>query len=165
MILITTGTINYPFKRLVKISYDYFSHYTQEKVIIQTGAYAFTSQVSHISTQSQLPFPDMIRLYQEADLIVAAAGEGSATLLLHYAQSQPILFPRRKKYGEHIDDQQVMIAKELTQKGLVLSALNESQLVEIFQLYQKGKIKKNVSAKNILINQKIITFLKEIFNS
>ncbi len=57
----------------------------------------------------------------DADLVIAHSGIGSALTALELGRS-PVLLPRRTRFGEHIDDHQSMIAKELNSLGLAVSA-------------------------------------------
>ena len=57
----------------------------------------------------------------EADVVVAHAGVGSALTLLKAGRT-PVLGPRRAARGEHIDEHQQLIARELTDRKLAVAA-------------------------------------------
>lgn len=64
--------------------------------------------------------PDELRIaQQEADLVVTHAGVGSALNALEAGRC-PLLLPRRRSFGEHTDDHQVGIARELAARGLAV---------------------------------------------
>ncbi len=55
-----------------------------------------------------------------ADLVVTHAGVGSALAALKHGHC-PLLVPRRRVRGEHVDDHQVQICSELVKRGLGVS--------------------------------------------
>jgi UDP-N-acetylglucosamine transferase subunit ALG13 len=69
---------------------------------------------------------------QWADVVVSHAGVGSALRLLELGKA-PVLVPRRKSRGEHVDDHQEQVAKHLGKLGLAISreapALTRSDLI------------------------------------
>lgn len=72
---------------------------------------------SHVS----LPAAELGRAMAESDAVITHAGVGSAVSALR-AGKRPVLVPRRKRFGEHVDDHQVGIAAELDQRQLVVYA-------------------------------------------
>lgn len=58
------------------------------------------------------------RLSTEADLVISHAGVGSALRLLNKGVT-PLLVPRRRHRGEHVDDHQEQAARELERAGLL----------------------------------------------
>jgi UDP-N-acetylglucosamine transferase subunit ALG13 len=58
---------------------------------------------------------------RSADVVVAHAGVGTAITALS-AGKCPVLLPRRKRHGEHVDDHQVDIARALGSRGLAVVA-------------------------------------------
>lgn len=57
---------------------------------------------------------------READVIVTHAGVGSALAAIR-AGHRAVYVPRRARHGEHVDDHQVEMARELDRRGLVLA--------------------------------------------
>ncbi|WDZ87038.1 glycosyltransferase [Micromonospora cathayae] len=68
----------------------------------------------------QVPFAEMQQAMREADVVVTHAGVGSALTALRAGQ-RAIYVPRRRRYGEHVDDHQVEMARELDRRDLVLA--------------------------------------------
>jgi UDP-N-acetylglucosamine transferase subunit ALG13 len=64
---------------------------------------------------------EMREAIQQADLVIAHAGIGSALTVLD-AGKCPVLLPRRRSRGEHVDDHQLMIASELASRDLAVTA-------------------------------------------
>lgn len=127
MIFVTTGTVPYPFKRLVDKSVEIFKD-KKEKVIIQAGSYKIKSSSKNIEIVPFLPFEKTLSLYKTADLIISACGEVSVHLILKLAKNTPLFVPRLKKYGEHVDNQQEMIAKYIEKGSLAYVVYDIKQL-------------------------------------
>lgn len=70
---------------------------------------------------------------READVVVTHAGVGSALAAMR-AGRRAIYVPRRRRHGEHVDDHQVEMARELNRRGLVLAreadAITAEDLIE-----------------------------------
>jgi UDP-N-acetylglucosamine--N-acetylmuramyl-(pentapeptide) pyrophosphoryl-undecaprenol N-acetylglucosamine transferase len=64
-----------------------------------------------------IPEHDLIQAIREADAVVSHAGVGTALVTLE-AGKCPVLVPRRRARGEHVDDHQTQIATELGNRGL-----------------------------------------------
>lgn len=62
---------------------------------------------------------------RRADVVVAHAGTGSALAALDAGRC-PVLIPRERAHGEHIDDHQRQIAAELELRGLAIHRSVES---------------------------------------
>lgn len=76
---------------------------------------------------------------RDSDLFVAHAGVGSALLALG-AGKLPLLVPRRLARGEHIDDHQILIADELSRRGLAVSAEADQLTVSDLEEAARGSI-------------------------
>src|SRR5205823_1466152 len=61
---------------------------------------------------------------QECDVAVTHAGVGSA-LTLFEAGRTPVMVPRGARRGEHVDDHQQLIARELSARGLAVVSTPE----------------------------------------
>ena len=119
MILITVGTEKFPFNRLMQwvdqLIQTRFIDPEQEEVVIQYGSCTVITQQGQ--SHQVLPSVDFKALLGKARLIIAHCGEGSFDQL---AQTDKpfILVPRSHQFGEHVDDNQVELAKALQQKGV-----------------------------------------------
>jgi hypothetical protein len=54
-----------------------------------------------------------------ADAVVVHAGVGAALEALDAGRA-PLLVPRLRRFGEHVDDHQIQVARELERRGLAL---------------------------------------------
>ena len=81
-------------------------------------------QVGHTDTSGldidsimSLPTVELSRAMAESDVVITHAGVGS-TISALAAGKRPVLVPRRKRFKEHIDDHQALIAGELERREL-----------------------------------------------
>jgi UDP-N-acetylglucosamine transferase subunit ALG13 len=74
-----------------------------------------------IDSRMSLPAAELSRAMAESDVVITHAGIGSAISALA-AGKRPVFVPRRKQYKEHVDDHQLLIARELDLRGLAFHA-------------------------------------------
>ncbi len=61
------------------------------------------------------------RALREASVIVSHAGAGTLIQVLSTGKA-PVVMPRRKRYGEHVDDHQFEVARAFAAEGRVILA-------------------------------------------
>jgi UDP-N-acetylglucosamine transferase subunit ALG13 len=114
-IVVSVGSSEtYGFRRLLERMVDVLRDVDAE-VLWQTGP-TDTSGLP-IEARPTVPAVEMQRALREADVVVSHAGTGSALTALE-AGKWPMLVPRRRSFGEHIDDHQLQIVGELSRRGL-----------------------------------------------
>ncbi|NJE00293.1 beta-1,4-galactosyltransferase, partial [Thermococcus sp. LS1] len=97
---------------------------------------------------------DILELYKKADVIVAHAGAG--TLLTALSFGKPIVVvPRLKKFGEHVDDQQLELAEALENMNKAIAVYDIEKLEDAIK-----KAKLLLKYRPIQRNKKLILFLK-----
>jgi UDP-N-acetylglucosamine--N-acetylmuramyl-(pentapeptide) pyrophosphoryl-undecaprenol N-acetylglucosamine transferase len=74
-----------------------------------------------IDARMSLPVAELSRAMAESDVVITHAGVGSALSALEAAKC-PVFVPRRKRFKEHVDDHQALLARELDRRGLALAA-------------------------------------------
>jgi UDP-N-acetylglucosamine transferase subunit ALG13 len=67
-----------------------------------------------------VPITEMRQALAEADVVISHAGVGSALAAMQ-AGKRALYVPRRKAFGEHVDDHQVEMARELEGRKLVVA--------------------------------------------
>jgi UDP-N-acetylglucosamine transferase subunit ALG13 len=109
MILVTVGTHNQPFDRLVKAA-DELAQESDQEVIIQRGVTAYTPRYA-----TSFPFTTSSRMEQlvrAAAVVVSHAAAGAIILAL--TERRPlVLTPRLPQFGEAHDDHQTQLARAL----------------------------------------------------
>ena len=120
MIVVTLGTIPYPFERAVGwISELIRLKVISESVFIQHGVTNIDPLLRHrLVTASPIVESDrFIDLIDQASLVISHAGQGS-TRLLAERRASFVLLPRLAQYREHIDDHQLFFAKSVKNSGV-----------------------------------------------
>jgi len=118
------GTHEQPFNRLVQVV-DTLE--TDEQRIIQYGYSSYTPASS--KGYDFLPFDDVKRYIQDADIVITHSGTGSVMLALSLGKL-PIVAPRYKKYGEHIDNHQLQLVQGLEEDGMIVPYYDGDDLRE-----------------------------------
>jgi UDP-N-acetylglucosamine transferase subunit ALG13 len=70
--------------------------------------------------RAQVPAAEMRQAMAEADVVISHAGVGSALAAMQ-AGKRALYVPRRRAFGEHVDDHQVEMARELEGRKLVVA--------------------------------------------
>jgi beta-1,4-N-acetylglucosaminyltransferase len=138
MIFVTVGNDFRCFDRLLK-KMDEIALFIPDEIVIQRGYSRYlpknTKQFDFVSIM------EAIEYIKKSELVVSHAGIGTIILCKEYGT--PILIlPRKKRYGEHMNDHQMEIAKALEESGNqnVYVIDQEDQLQEkIFEILRKGK--------------------------
>jgi UDP-N-acetylglucosamine transferase subunit ALG13 len=113
--LVTLGTIPFPFDSLVRRVRAILP--PEVETTWQLGPSVSAGPPgAHVS----LPAAELARRAEEADVVIAHAGVGSALTALEAGRC-PILVPRRSARGEHVDDHQELIGSVLQQRGIALT--------------------------------------------
>lgn len=114
-VLVTLGTIPFPFTRLVRS----VNRITPPGCEVRWQFGATMPDGTASEGQSYMSASTMAEEMRHADAVIAHAGIGSAMACLD-AGKVPILIPREKRYGEHVDDHQREIAEVLSDRGLAV---------------------------------------------
>lgn len=114
MILVTVGTHEQPFDRLVRAAADLVG---DEPVIVQRGV----SRVHPVGCEVHdwMHPADLARALREARVVVCHAGP--ATIFEARAAGHiPIVVPRDPAFDEHVDDHQLRFARRITGQARVV---------------------------------------------
>ena len=128
MIFATVGNATQSFRRLLD-AVDALAGkgvFGQDEVVIQSGNTAdFLSLYG--KQERVLPMEQFSALIAKADLVICHAGAGT---LFHVLQARkvPVVMPRRKRYGEHVDDHQMELTRALAAVGRAVPAYEPEDL-------------------------------------
>lgn len=123
MIFVTAGTDRRPFDRLLE-AVAVLSN-GGEPLYVQHGP--STVRPEGATCTDYLSFDEVIALVDRARVVVSHAGVGSVAVALR-AGKRPIVMPRRRRAGEHVDDHQVHFAHRLRRAGLAVVVEDTSEL-------------------------------------
>ncbi|QAY69503.1 glycosyltransferase [Xylanimonas protaetiae] len=79
-----------------------------------------------------VPHNELSAAIAEADVVVAHAGTGSALTAFEQGRC-PVLVPRLAQHGEHVDDHQLQIARELERRGLAVTRSPEDLTLDVLE--------------------------------
>lgn len=113
MIFVTVGTHHQPFGRLL----DAVGALSDDQIIVQHGHSPAPAGVA--LAVPFLTFAEMEERMLTADVVVTHAGVGSILLALRCGHT-PVVVPRLRRHGEHVDDHQAELAGALAQRGEVV---------------------------------------------
>jgi UDP-N-acetylglucosamine transferase subunit ALG13 len=124
MILVTVGTNEQPFDRLVEAAAELDA---AEGLYVQYGS----STVAHGpgTWVDFVTFEELAQRMRDARVVVCHAGVGSI-MLAHRSGIRPIVVPRLLRLGEAVDDHQRPLARRLHERGIVTLVEDTSRLGE-----------------------------------
>jgi len=130
LILGVVGTHGQPMTRLVGTLDEFARDYPDEQVRIQAGPAAHL--VSHAQGVDYVG-SGTLQDWAEAAAVVVTHGGPSLLLGLVDAGRTPIVMPRERRFGEHVDDHQVEFADFLATRGLVIVVRSPTELRQILE--------------------------------
>ncbi len=119
MIVYTLGTIFFPFDRAVSWLQELLEKgIIVEPVLLQHGATS-AAKLSHplLTSAASLTRDEMHTSVEQASLVISHAGQGSTRMLMRMG-TRFVLLPRLKRYGEHVDDHQLLFARAVEKFGI-----------------------------------------------
>jgi len=113
LIFVTVGTHEQPFNRLLKIVDEMR---LDQEIIVQYGF--STYRFENCTNQPFVEFDEMRGMMSRADAVVTHAGVGSIMLALSVGK-RPVVVPRLRRFGEHVDDHQLEVAHAFARAGKI----------------------------------------------
>jgi len=158
MIFITVGACDLPFDRLVRAVNDLcVTEGLDEPIIAQVGHSMEPAQ--QIEYERFLPLDKMYEYADKARIIVSQGGPGSIMLALARGKI-PIVVPRQHKFGEMVDNHQVLFAEKLAAERKILLVMDTAALPDIVLNYDEKIADFSISARDI--QQKAETFAARV---
>lgn len=135
MIFVTVGTHEQPFDRLVqKVDELKRDGVIREDVFIQTGF--STYEPKYCQWSKLIPYEDMVKYVHQARIVITHGGPASFLMPLQIGKT-PIVVPRQKQFGEHVNDHQLEFARVITQRqGNILVVENMDDLEDMLVNYE-----------------------------
>lgn len=114
MIFVTVGTHEQGFDRLIKeIDYLKEKKIIQEEVIVQKG-YTYY-EPKYCETYELIKYEKLQQFLDKARIVITHGGPASFMAPLSIGKI-PIVVPRQKQFGEHINDHQVEFVKQVANR-------------------------------------------------
>lgn len=135
MVLITIGTNEQPFDRLIQAAAELPG---PERLVVQHGSSAVRG--GRGQWVDYLSFEDLTELLQEARAVVCHAGVGSIMLARRHGH-RPVVVPRRAALHEAVDDHQLALAQRLAQAGAIRLVEDEHDLPDVLSGIEPGHLR------------------------
>lgn len=154
MIFVTVGTHEQPFNRLIEYIDKLKENGTiTEDVVIQTGYSTYESK--YCEWHKLIPYSEMKKKVAEARVVITHGGPSSFIMPLQIGKT-PIVVPRKKEFGEHVNDHQVDFSNTVAERmGTIIVVEELEKLGNAILNYEK--IIENMSASlksnNIKFNE------------
>lgn len=159
MIFVTVGTQKFQLNRLLE-SVDKLI----EKGMIVDTVFAqignSTYKPRHYQYERFLSREEFLRNIKLCDLLITHSGVGTIIEGLNFEKAI-VVFPRRKEYGEHVDDHQMQIAEAFEKKDYILVCRDEALLGKVITSSKNKAFKKYVSGQKAVV-ERIEKFLETI---
>ena len=126
LIFLTLGTHPQPFERALDWA---LAARGDEDLVIQHGSTPPRSGESGVRWIEFAPYEEMVELIRVSSVTVCHAGVGTAVTVVE-AGRRPVLLPRLSVHGEHVDDHQLQIGRELESAGYVVTCTRGDALPE-----------------------------------
>lgn len=151
MILVTLGTQDKPFNRLLEaIQRQIDCGNINEEVIVQAGYTKFKSPDMKIF--GLISYERFDKLVGECNILITHGGVGS--ILNGLKQGKIVIAAARlKKFGEHTNDHQLQIIDSFSKTGYILKLENFDDLDKILLKAKRFKPKKYISNTSKLIEK------------
>lgn len=157
MIFVTVGTHEQPFNRLIqKIDELVRDGEIKDDVFMQIG-YS-TYEPKYTQWEKVIGYDDMAYYLDKSDVVITHGGPSTYMQVLQLGKI-PIVVPRQEKFGEHVNDHQLWVSKQVKHKGYPLLLCENTE--NLFLYIKQSKIMENSIDCNH--NDEFITsFKKEI---
>lgn len=142
MILVTVGTHEQPFNRLIRYIDEMKRNGLEEEVIMQIG-YS-TYEPEYCVWKRFFSYDEMSKLIDNAHIVITHGGPSSFISVLQTGKI-PVIVPRQKKYREHINNHQVEFCKSVYQRYRnIIVVIDIEKLGVILNNYETIKQKMGV---------------------
>lgn len=141
-VLVTIGSEKYPFHRALHAVRDGTEGI---EVTWQTGNTPVAGAALAGEVRAWWPGDELAARARASDVVVTHAGVGSILMVLR-SGSCPVVIPRTKSLGEHVDDHQMELARMLDERGVVVVARPGDDIAECIDRAAERRIVRRSSA-------------------
>ena len=156
MIFVTVGTHEQPFNRLIqKIDQLKKDGIIEDDVFIQTGF--STYEPKYCQWSKLIAYQDMIQHVEDARIVITHGGPASFIMPLQIGKI-PIVVPRQKQFGEHVNDHQVEFAKNVAERmGTIIPVEDIETLGDVITNYDEivARMGVGMSSNNSEFNEEL----------
>ena len=158
MIFVTVGTHEQQFDRLIK----YVDELNlPEEVMIQRGYSDYIPR--NCRAEKLLPYEKMKQYTERARIVITHGGPSSIMMPLQMGKI-PIVVPRQKRYGEHVNDHQVEFVQKISKSIDIIPVYDIQELGDIIRKYDSiasGSVE--LKSNNKEFNEKLEKLVEDMF--
>ena len=114
-VFVTVGTDHHPFGRLVSWVDEWAARRPGVRCLVQSGT---APAPRHANWRDSLPYAEMVDAMRGATAVVCHGGPATIMEARRLGHA-PIVVPRTKDLGEHVDDHQAAFTRRLAAEGTV----------------------------------------------
>jgi UDP-N-acetylglucosamine transferase subunit ALG13 len=129
LIFVTLGTHEQPFERSIDMLADAA---IDDELVVQHGHTPARSDLPNSRWLSFTTYEELAELVRGSEAVVSHCGVGTILTALRLGKI-PIVVPRLRKHGEHVDDHQLQIAREFGRRGLVRPCFDAAGLASALE--------------------------------
>ena len=150
MIIVTLGTQDKPFKRLLlAIQKEIDNGNIKDEVVVQAGCTKFESKQMKIF--DLIPTDEFSKLVEKCDILITHGGVGSIITGLKN-NKKVIGAARLKKFGEHTNDHQLQILENFDQEKYIIYLKDLDKLNDALKKAKSFKPRKYPSNTHSMID-------------
>jgi len=151
MILVTLGTQDKPFTRLIQaVEKQIELGNIQDEVIVQSGCTQYKSDKMKII--DYLTIEEFQKLMKSADILITHGGVASIIEGLKN-NKKVIAVARKQEYGEHVNNHQEQIIENFESQGYILGLKKLDELNKVLEEAKQFETKQYESNNQIFINK------------
>lgn len=129
--LVTVGLERKPYDRLLRaVDEAVGKGWIPSDTLVQRGHTPFPCR--YCKTVPFLSFDELRDAIRQADLVIAHGGVGSVLLALAEGKI-PLVIPRRRDLGEHVDNHQIEFVQKMEQEGRVMAAYDTKEFSRVLE--------------------------------
>ncbi len=134
MIFVTVGTHEQQFNRLIRVVDEMkIKNQIEDDVVIQTGFSTYEPQAC--KWKDFYPYSDMRKFVNEARIVITHGGPSSFFMPLQIGKV-PIVVPRQKKFGEHVNNHQLSFCADIQSKSCNIIVVEDTDtLLDVINRY------------------------------
>lgn len=134
MIFVTVGTHEQQFNRLVKYMDEWAKKHSEE-VIVQTGF--CTYEPLNCKSKKLFAYNEMSEMIEKARIVITHGGPSSFIAPLQIGKT-PIVVPRKKEFGEHVNNHQLDFCRQVSERmGTIILVEDIEKLGETINDYDQ----------------------------
>lgn len=164
MIFVTVGTHEQQFNRLIQCVDDLKRDgVITEDVFIQTGFSTYIPK--YCEHKNAIPYSEVVNNIKKARIVITHGGPSSFIMSLQFGKI-PIVVPRQKKFGEHVNDHQVNFCTKFEKQRNNIIVINDiEELSNAISNYDAiTKVMNDyVVDKNEKFNEELEKIISELF--